>query len=291
MNKHHSRIRSLRKEILDTERKLREISSERTHKLRVLSRVNRDYDLGKISYAEYSEVWSSTLNRYSVEELISGYDSWTKSLEERKKALESEIADIRRDQDQANRALSVSLSLILVFGMIVGLSMFGTEIRDLTGFATSETAATTGEAIINAYYAIQLSNNTIAFGTIQHNTSNNSAVENRVGASASDYYINVSNDSNVDVDVNISANNNLELVGSSFVIGVGNLSWASDENSTSTKPGVVNETSMSTTPTLTTDTFNSVAGDVIYYRFWIDIPYGQPAGTYNNSITLEAYRE
>jgi len=102
---------------------------------------------------------------------------------------------------------------------------------------------------------------------------------------ASQYYVLVSHDGNTPIDVCLKANGNLES-SEGDVLGLGNETYAYFVNSSNfTNPSLLNETSFTTNYVLAGE--NLPVGSDNYYRFWLDVPGGQSAGTYNNSIFIK----
>lgn len=283
MDRVSSRIWRIRKEILEIESKEKTLYRNKKQILRTLNRANREYELGKISYEQYSKTWDSILQGYSLEELISRYDSKIRSLEARRKALTHKVSELRAHKERNAKALSISLSLLMMFTLMAGISLVGTEI---TGFA-----ATTQEVTIEAYYAVDLSNNTIEFGTLSQDTTDNNATLNYNASDQTGYYLELSEDSNVPIRVNISADG--PLTSETYEIGEGNMTWSSANSTDINTPAIAEDTPITTTSTSTTTDFmlyNDSGRNKVYYRFWIDIPRGTTAGAYSNNITFEAYR-
>lgn len=94
------------------------------------------------------------------------------------------------------------------------------------------------------------------------------------------YYVLVSPDGNTDVDLCIKADGDL-LSEASDVLGLGNETYSSALSTNLTSP------SLTETPlTLNYVKVGSTIpiGNSSYIRFWLDVPAGQAAGTYNNSV-------
>lgn len=283
MDRVSSRIWRIRKEILEIESKEKTLYRNKKQILRNLNRANREYELGEISYSRYSEIWNSFLQGYSLEELVSRYDYKIRSLDARKKALKQTISELRAHKERNAKALSISLSLLMMFTLMAGIGVMSTEI---TGFAVIEQ-----ELIIEAYYAIQLSENIIEFGTLDPDTINNSAILNNETIGATGYYLELSQNSNVPVRVNISADG--PLISGANILGESNITWSSANVSNSSIPSIADAIPLTTSSTITTPDFmlyNSTEMNKVFYRFWIDIPGNVPPGLYSNNITFEAYR-
>ena len=135
--------------------------------------------------------------------------------------------------------------------------------------------------------AISFSSNLSAgiyFGEVNFLPATNvNATENYNGtANSTNYYIYVSSDGNIPVDLCMRANAGLtSLAGDT--IGVGNESYASTVGLNNlTLPSVSNETSLNLNYSLGTSSIP--VGNYSFIRFWLDIPSAQPAGQYNNSV-------
>jgi len=172
--------------------------------------------------------------------------------------------------------IAVTLTLVLVF------MAFAIQ----TKAANEQTA--TSNVTIYEYVAIGISNNLsngIEFGSLDPATNDNNATDNYNGAgSASTMYLSVSSDSNVNVDLCIKDNANL----TSDVNTIPNTGYTWDDNSTATAP-ILPGTAI-TTSYVKTDQQNITIGSDDYFRFWLDIPGGQAAGTYNNTAYFKGIK-
>lgn len=154
----------------------------------------------------------------------------------------------------------------------------------LLGANVTADEARPSNVTVSAYVAISLSTNwsAIEFGNLNPNTADNNASHNNDGAGGgTSYWVTVSNDSNMGADLCIWDSWPLNSSGGD-VIGNGNYTW--DDDASQTGPALPG-TAMTTTPTKTGVT-NIQPGNRDYFRFWLDIPPGQPAGTYSNTVYI-----
>jgi hypothetical protein len=170
--------------------------------------------------------------------------------------------------------------------MIVIQNMQKTQI---TGYATE--GSTVSNVTISYYYSIGMHPNLqegIMFGTI--NTlpaANVNATHNYDGAlDGTTFIINVSSDSNTDVDFCIKANNNLYDSAGGNTLGITNETYSNSTSSDLDNPALSDETGLTTAYTKTISNVSS--GGLVFYRFWLDVPLGTPSGTYNNTVHFKA---
>lgn len=152
--------------------------------------------------------------------------------------------------------------------------------------ATANEEARESNVTISAYVAIGLSNNWtgIEFGNLNPNTADNNASHNNDGTgSGTSYWVTVSTDSNINADLCIKDNLDLTSSGGD-TIGNGNYTW--DDDSAATGPSVAGGSAI-TTSYAKTGVTNIAPGSQDYFRFWLTIPPGQPAGTYNNTVSIK----
>jgi hypothetical protein len=183
--------------------------------------------------------------------------------------------------------------LIAVFlaVFLFSLIMINFQHSQITGFAT--TGTTISNVTISYYLSISMSTNLtngILFGSVSSlpATDINATHNYDDGGSASSMFLNVSTDSNVNVDFCIKANTDLTDSANGNIIGLGNETY---NNATTTNASLP----FPSTQTLLTTSYakagqNVTKGSFIYYRAWLDIPASQPAGDYNNSISFEGVR-
>src|SRR3989344_1431623 len=165
-----------------------------------------------------------------------------------------------------------------------------------TGYAT--TATTTSNVTISTYFAIDMSTNLtngIEFGTINsipvtnwNATDNNNSVNTTgVGGTynqSTSMWLNVSTDSNTNVDFCVKADTALTSSGAR-TIGVGNESYANHTVTNVSLPLVTSAVDLTTG--YVKSGFNITVGGNDYLRFWLDVPAATTAAYYNNTLSFE----
>lgn len=159
--------------------------------------------------------------------------------------------------------------------------------KGITGYATE--GSTTSNVTISKYLSISMSTNLtsgITFGSVEslpavnlNATHNNDSV-----SSGTSLFVNVSQDSNTNVDFCIKANAAMQSA-SLDTIGLGNESYANATSTNVSIPALAGEVSL-TTGYISAGA-NVTIGTPVYYRFWLDIPSGTPSGTYNNTVDFK----
>ncbi len=177
----------------------------------------------------------------------------------------------------------VGIAVLAILGIVLASSP-GTQ-ADVKNATTTVT--------VNEYVAIGMSNNLsvgIDFGSVDPDTDDNNATHNYDGASAgTSYWINISSDSNVNIDVCVGDNESLKL--GSYVIGNGNYTWVNSTTSATDAWMIVgNSTAMTTTASYTRGGEDISPGNYNYFRFWLDIPKGQAAGDYINQVSFKGIK-
>jgi len=160
----------------------------------------------------------------------------------------------------------------------------------ITGFAT--TGTTISNVTISKYLSITMSGNLsrgIFFGTVNalpavniNASGNNNSVA--TGGNSS-FLVNVSTDSNTNVDFCIKADSNLIDSAGGNTLHMGNESYSNSTINNETMPEVGQEIKF--TDSYVKAGVNVSIGNVTYYRFYLDIPTGTPSGNYNNTISFE----
>lgn len=188
--------------------------------------------------------------------------------------------------------------IVLVFGFVFLLSvimLFNQGIKT-TGYATQ--SSTTSNVTINVYFAIDMSTNLsdgIRFGNVTtlpstdinatHNYDGaNTTVGGAIANLGTSMWMNVSTDSNTNVDFCVNSNDNLKTSAGDQIV-VGNETYYNHTLTNVTHPGSGQQVAMTTSSVKAGP--NVSAGSNLYYRFWLDVPAGTPSGTYNNSITFK----
>jgi hypothetical protein len=145
---------------------------------------------------------------------------------------------------------------------------------------------------INAYIAMGLSTDLlsgVSFSNLDPDSMDNNATSNYLGASNETLYsVLISTDSNAN-GVNMCTKLNEPFKdGSGNEIGLSYYTWNSSDSAnyySPSVPGISFETDY--------DNVNKIDSDIPigqsrYLRFWLDVPEGQLAGTYNNTIYFQA---
>lgn len=115
------------------------------------------------------------------------------------------------------------------------------------------------------------------------------AIENYNGSNNStNYHILVSSDGNVPVDLCTRVDSPLSTSGMD-VIGVANESYSNFNFTNESLPELQDEKSFSLNFQSAGDSIP--VGGIEYFRFWLDIPAGQPPGEYSNYIIFRAIPE
>lgn len=174
----------------------------------------------------------------------------------------------------------LTLTFLLVSLMFISLISLNQVYADTEEEETTESSATVSE-----YLAIDMSTNLtsgILFGNVDPATTNNNATGNNMSGD-SQYYITISGDSNINVDLCIKANASMSSGLSS--IELGNYTW---DNSTVASNPALPGTAIETDYALSGE--GITPGSNNYYRFWLDIPSTQSAGTYANTVSFKAVK-
>ncbi|HDZ60309.1 MAG TPA: hypothetical protein ENH46_01245, partial [Candidatus Pacearchaeota archaeon] len=112
------------------------------------------------------------------------------------------------------------------------------------------------------------------------------AIGNNDSNGKTTYWVNISA-TNTLVDVYLKASGNLITAGGIDVLGLGNESYAYSS---------INNTLVNATNVTMTTSYSSIGkslgdGSVIYLKFFLDVPGGQPAGWYNNTFDIRTVQE
>lgn len=98
-------------------------------------------------------------------------------------------------------------------------------------------------------------------------------------------FIMVSNDSSSDVDFCIQANADLTDPNTLDIIGLGNETYSNSSSTNIGIPSLIDEISLTTSYVKSSSAISP--GNENYYRFWLDVPLGTSAGSYNNTISFK----
>jgi hypothetical protein len=189
-----------------------------------------------------------------------------------------------------------------LYGIIIAIALLQASFLlwsspdSITGGQTS-TETAYSEAQIMKYISISMSGNLstgIEFGTITILPATNANATKNYNSTVNDawhnetlYWINVSSDSSVNADLCVKAD---ALTTSGLdEIGLGNYTWADNVTNNETWPSISDAHEMTTSYVV--GSMNITPGSNDYYRFWLSVPGGQPAGTYNNTVYFKAVEE
>jgi hypothetical protein len=188
--------------------------------------------------------------------------------------------------------------IVTIFGtlLLFSLIMIFTKGGMTTGYITQ--ASTTSNVTISTYFAIAMCTNLsdgIRFGNITalpatdiNATHNYDGVNTTLSSPinfASSMCMNVSTDSNSNVDFCVSASDDLKTMGGGDVINVANETYYNDTITNISNPQLASQVALTTTATRAGSNIDQ--GNYNYYKFWLDIPASQASGTYNNTITFK----
>lgn len=192
-------------------------------------------------------------------------------------------------------AKDLKLPIIVLFCVLailaVGLLAISNTVQSPTGAATTQT--TTSRVAISYYFAISLSTNLstgIDFGNITTLPATNLNASHNYdgnGNSTTSFWVLESNDSNVNIDLCHRAQGPLTTAGND-TIGLGNYTWSDSLTNTNSSPSGPPGTNTFTTSFAKANNVNIAPNGKGYYRYWLNIPVGQPAGTYNNTVEYKA---
>jgi len=164
----------------------------------------------------------------------------------------------------------MKISWILI--AIVGVVALAPSVAPQAQENVTSTATVIGVISIGLSTALQ---DGINFGNLNQGTNNNrdpDNVNNTIIVSG-----------NTNIDLCIRANDSMRS--SLYEITLGNYSWDGD---ISVGALTEDQNTMSTTFAKDPDTNNLPSGTQRYLGFWLDVPSGQPAGTYVNEIHIRA---
>jgi hypothetical protein len=182
--------------------------------------------------------------------------------------------------------------VLILFGAVFAYSLvmlmigtIGFNEPKITGHATETT--TVSNVTIAKYLAIDMSVNLsggIMFGNVATLPATNvNATHNYDGVSSgTSMFLNVSNDSNTNVDFCIKANAALTDSTSGNIIGIGNETYYNSTTTNITIPDLASELAITTGYVRAGS--NITKGNSNYYRFWLDVPASTSSGSYNNTV-------
>jgi len=173
---------------------------------------------------------------------------------------------------------------ILICGILIAGAVYYTE---PTEAVVTSNASTTTSATVAVYIAIQMSptlQSGIVFSNLQQGTTDNNADGNNYGSAGTDYWINVSSDTNVNVDYCIKADG--DLTSGSNTIPLSNYYFANNTTTDANIPSLSYKTAFTTTYQKMDTNLDNTQNE--YLRFWLDVPSGQTPGTYTNTVYFQA---
>ncbi|GAH23564.1 unnamed protein product, partial [marine sediment metagenome] len=112
----------------------------------------------------------------------------------------------------------------------------------------------------------------------------NQSSEGNNNTGITEYYVNISAEGTT-VDLYVKANDDLKTSGLD-VLGLGNETYS--YNSTNSSVPSINKYSLTTNYEDNPIGENLGEGAVVYLKFFLSAPSGQPAGTYNNSLLFKS---
>ena len=248
-----------------------------------LKKVHFAYKEGRISNKSYL----TYIKNPAIQVWINYYESKINKLHNKAKDYISKIKEIR-ERKKTNKGAFVGLIALIVALVISSLALSGQI--SITGFAPLNVSSPiTSEAIINKYYAIEMSDNLtyIEFENVTQlgiNDVNATDNYNSAGGNTS-LWITLNIDANVNVDFCI--NSSSPLISGGDTILQSNITWSDSNTSNMTVPtGPAGSTPL--TAAYAAGTTNIAPGNKNFYRFWVDIPHNAKSGNYSNTIEFKA---
>lgn len=186
------------------------------------------------------------------------------------------------------------LETILAVVVVVSLFMLFLENSSaITGHASE--GSTVSNVTITRFLSIDFSDGIqegIQFGNVTELPATDiNASHNYDGASSgSQYYINVSTDSNTAVDFCIRASSPLTNPGTA-TIPLENETYYVVNYTNATDPNVLSQVPLTLSYYKPTTASGVDIGNSTYWRFWLDVPVAQETGTYNNTIMFKGVAE
>lgn len=157
--------------------------------------------------------------------------------------------------------------------------------------ADSSETITVSNVTVSSYVAMSVSNNLtigIEFGSLDPDTTNNNGTHNYDGGDATtqntSYWIGISSDTNQNVDLCVKDNKALADLADTVTIPNSGYTWGNSTTATIDGGPQVGSSIAIGTSYDSSAINNSAAGTRIYFRFWLDLPSGQQAAVYNNTV-------
>jgi hypothetical protein len=155
-----------------------------------------------------------------------------------------------------------------------------------TGFATSDSQVGNLSASVQTYIACTWSNSALAvdFGPSLNPGENDiEATENDALVNGTGYNVTVDPLTTSNVNISISGN---DLVDGGNSIGIGNITFDSS-TADADDAGMVAAGSTPVTTSAQIVQSDVASGTTAYYRFWLDVPTGTVAGSYEGNYTIQ----
>ncbi len=192
----------------------------------------------------------------------------------------------------ATPVLLGALLILTLAALVYYLPPLTRETSQITGFQT-QTKIFSSNVSIKEFFAISTSGNLsdgIEFGEVNPGMNDVNATDdyNEADLTNSSMSIDVSSDSNVHVDFCIMANANLGT-GTGPEITLGNYTFTTDTVNNVSNPRPPDFSTILTTD-FQKETTNLGSAQSNFYRFYLDIPQGQEAGVYNNTVLIRVVR-
>ena len=185
--------------------------------------------------------------------------------------------------------IKLTFSLLLIILFFVGIHF----IPCISFAQTQQTKNVTSNVTIAKQIAISRSTNLTAgilFGTVTIGSNNNNATGNFNSTGHTQFWITIDSTTTVPIDLCIRANDSMRS--GSYSIPLTNYHWSYNTTTNNqTYPTYPATTDMTTTFDYVdnmNDTWNQGTTVYCYFRFNLDIPSGQVAGTYTNEISFKA---
>ncbi|NCN51397.1 hypothetical protein GW931_00085 [archaeon] len=182
--------------------------------------------------------------------------------------------------------MNKKFNFILIIIILLSFSMIILEQEKIHGFAIEQEV--TSNVSISKTLAISFStelSNGINFGEVNFLPATNvDADKNFNDTNETLYYVEVSPDGNVPIDICVKGDSNLINVGGDF-IPLNYETYSSSLSNNLTLPDVANEVSF--TPIYFVSGNDVPLGEKLFYRFYLDVPAGQASGQYNNTVSFK----
>ena len=182
-------------------------------------------------------------------------------------------------------------AIALAVLLLMAIALYSPGRLPVTGFATSQVGNLT--VGVTTYVSCIWSNDAlnVSFGSsLNPGSADNNATKNyaynQPNTNGTNYNVSVDTITNVNVNVTVKG---ADLVAGANVLGVTNVSWWSNQTSSnSTYIIASNAIPVTTAYNLTYPVASALApGSTAWFRFWLDVPNGQVAGSYVGNYTQQ----